>query len=66
MKTDRFVKFFLLVIAVSLGMIALRPYATPLRLWKHNPVRAIPSISSRASPCCARPMVAAKCWKSGD
>jgi hypothetical protein len=29
MKIDRFVKFFLLVIAVSLGMIALRPYATP-------------------------------------
>ena len=29
MKTDRFVKFLLLVIAVSLGMIALRPYAAP-------------------------------------
>jgi hypothetical protein len=29
MKIDRFVKFFLPVIALSLGMIALRPYATP-------------------------------------
>jgi hypothetical protein len=29
MKSDRFVKFLLLVIAVSLGMIALRPYAAP-------------------------------------
>jgi hypothetical protein len=29
MKIDRFVKFLLLVIAVSLGVIAVRPYVAP-------------------------------------
>jgi hypothetical protein len=29
MKTDRFVKFVMLVIAVSLAVIALRPYVAP-------------------------------------
>ncbi len=61
MKIDRFVKFLLLVIAVSLGSIALRPYAAPpaveAQSGEVHPFYIEPGVSMLRAPDGSRQML---------
>jgi hypothetical protein len=61
MKIDRFVQFLLLVIAVSLAAIALRPYVAP-PVVEAQSGEGHPFYIEPGSPCCAPPTAAARYW----